>query len=89
MPGHFVEVDLAGPTLPDLARLPRAALREEGVVWLTSEGRVAFARPEVVRNDEGDVLLRGLPDGARAITSDLAVITEGMHIRVAGEAASR
>lgn len=85
VPGTFVDVDLEGVTLDDVTRVPRAALREDGVVWTVAEGRVAFARPEVIKLHGGDVLVRGLADGAVIVTSELAVITEGMHVRAAIE----
>lgn len=83
IPGAFVEASFAGEVLTGVARIPRAALREGGIVWIVAEGRVRFARPEVLHSEGEFQLVRGLDDGARIVTSDLEVVTDGMAVRLA------
>jgi multidrug efflux system membrane fusion protein len=85
IPGTFVETSFAGEVLTDVTQIPRAALREDGIVWVIVEGRVRFARPEVLHNEGERLIVRGLVDGARIVTSDLEVVTDGMDVRLADE----
>lgn len=89
LPGLFVEATFEGAPLSDVVSIPRTALREGGVVWGIEEGRIAFKTPEVVHSDSGRVLVRGLAADARVVTSDLDVVTDGMHARTASEGGAR
>lgn len=85
VPGTFVAVELEGATLEGAVELPRAALREDGVVWVVEDGRLRFARPEILYRGNGTVLVEGLEPGARVVTSNLEVVTDGMQVRLFGE----
>ena len=83
LPGLFVDVEIVAGVLDDVVRLPRAVVRENGIVWVVVEDRIQYVRPTVVRAHGDDLLVRGLADGARVVRSDLEVVTDGMKVRVA------
>jgi len=89
LPGTFVEAAFEGAVLDGVAALPERALREGDVVWTVVEGRTRLVPVEVVRRSREALLVRGLAHGAEVITSDLAVVTDGMSVRVADGGTAR
>ncbi|MCP3918490.1 MAG: efflux RND transporter periplasmic adaptor subunit [bacterium] len=89
LPGAFVDVELDGGTLTDAIELPRAALREEGAVWVVDGGRLRVAHPKLVRTTNEAVFVRGLTPGTLVVTSQLEIVTDGMEIRTAVDEGSR
>ncbi len=85
LPGAFVEVTLEGGELEDVAVVPRAARRVGGNLWLEQDGVLTVFRPEVVREQGEELLVRGLPPGARLVTSDLEAVVDGMAVRTPEE----
>ncbi len=83
--GLFVEVRLVGAAVPGAVEIPRAALREGGVVWVVEDGAVSIRPAAVVRRDHDTVLLSsGVAPGDAVIVSNLEIVTDGMEVRVAG-----
>lgn len=83
--GSTVRVELQGAPLRDVVTLPRKALRDNGQVWLMgSDGRLAQAKVQVVRRGEEHVYVRGLPAGARIITSPVPGAVPGLKLALAG-----
>ncbi len=82
LPGTFVDAEIQARTLEEVVELPRGAIREGGRVWVIEEERLRFAEPELVYQGNGSVLVRGLSAGARVITSNLEVVTDGMQVRL-------
>lgn len=56
-------------------------------LYVVRDGVVRFVEVEVVRRDRETVYVRGLNDGELVVTTDLKVVTDGMRVDVAGEAA--
>lgn len=94
IPGMFVNVDVAGRSLPDAAEIPARALRPDGQVWVVKEGRLRFTPVKLARRAGDRVFIsEGLHDGDVVVTSALDTVTDGMVVRIAkagdgGEAAS-
>ncbi len=84
--GLFVEVLLLGRRLPGAVEVPRAALREGGLVWLVDDDNTVHIQPvTVARKGRETVLLSaGVVRGDHVIISNLDIVTEGMDIRVVG-----
>lgn len=86
--GTFVEVTLQGRALPDVAVLPRAALREGSTVWVVDEEnklRVRKVTPLRVERDHafiGD----GLAGGEVVVLTTLSGAADGMMLRPVKEA---
>lgn len=88
LPGTFADVEIEGNTIHDVTSIQRSSLRTGNIVWVYEEGRLRFAPVETVYLDDHSVWVRGLEDGARVVTSDLEVVTDGMQVRIPEEAAA-
>jgi len=84
--GSYVRVQIGGVPLLDTTELPRVALVDERSVWLVVDGKLARREVEVVWRNADTVLARGLRAGDAVVTTPLASPTEGMAVRIEGEA---
>ena len=77
-------LQIAGRTLPDAAVIPRAALREDNVVWVVDDiGTLTFREVKVARMFPDVVYLSGgLKAGEMIVTSPIKVVTDGMRVRI-------
>jgi RND family efflux transporter MFP subunit len=82
--GLFVEAEILGRIVPNLAVLPRAALRGEGRVLVVDEGnRLRFRAVDVLRRANEQVFIRaGLAAGERVCVSPLPSTADGMRVRI-------
>ena len=85
--GLFVTVEIRGHTLENAVVVPRAALRENNIVWTVDDnGQLIFRKVEVARLGTHQAILRsGLEDGDRVVTSGLKAVTNGMQVRISGQ----
>jgi len=83
--GTFVEADIAGIWVENVALLPRHVLREDNSVLLVgSESQLELRRVTVLRADERYAyIIDGLSPGDRLITSAVNVPIPGMALAVA------
>ena len=84
--GSFVRVQIDGSPLPETTELPRVALVDDQSVWLVADGKLARREVEVAWRNADTVLVRGLRSGDAVVTTPLASPTEGMAVRIEGEA---
>lgn len=84
--GTFVDVTIHGDVLDGAVVLPRAALRDDGRVWVVDgDGRLRFRDVTVARADRESALVTGgLAAGEQVIVSAMEVVVDGMEVRVAG-----
>jgi RND family efflux transporter MFP subunit len=82
--GLFVTVEIGGRTLENAARIPRAALRENNVVWVVDKnGELTFRTVSVARLTPDAALVEGgLKDGEMVVISPLKAVTDGMKVRI-------
>jgi RND family efflux transporter MFP subunit len=82
--GLFVTVEIEGRTLENAARIPRAALRENNVVWVVDKnGQLTFRTVSVARLTPDAALVEGgLKDGEMVVISPLKAVTDGMKVRI-------
>lgn len=88
--GMYATVEIAGRDQGRYAVVPRRALRDGGLLWLLGDtDTVAITTVRVLHESKDTVVIssEGLPTGARVITSELKVVTEGMPVRVVDGAA--
>ena len=80
--GAYAEVQLPCRPIDGSLSVPRAALREGDTVWVAdAEDRLQVRQVEVVMRRPEDVLVvAGLEDGARVITSAIAVPLPGLKL---------
>ena len=86
--GLFVQVEISGRKLPNAAVIPRAALRENDMVWVVDEqGILTFRKVSVARLFPDVVYLNeGLQAGEMIVTSPIKTVTDGMRVRIGGNA---
>ncbi|MFQ5569744.1 MAG: efflux RND transporter periplasmic adaptor subunit [Rhodothermales bacterium] len=83
MVGAFVEVELQGMVLDRYFALPREALREDDTVWVVAQDTLRIRPVEVVQEvGETVYVTDGIGAGDHVVTSPLAVMTDGMSVRV-------
>jgi multidrug efflux pump subunit AcrA (membrane-fusion protein) len=83
--GMFVRAEIEGREYPEVAVVPRSALREDGrVLVVDGEDRIRIREVDAFWSSrDGDLLVRsGLRDGERVVTNPPAIVTEGMEVRV-------
>lgn len=85
--GMFVEAEILGRVVENVAILPRRALRgTDRVLVIDEENRLHFRSVEVLRADFDMVILdSGLKEGERICISPLEAVVDGMKVRVVDE----
>lgn len=86
-PGLFVRANIAGRTLDNVFRIPRAAfLDRDRLILVDKQDRLRFKRVEIIRPDGPDLLVSGgLENGDRICLTALASPVEGMEVRTLTE----
>lgn len=86
-PRVFLEAEIQGRTLAEVATVPRTALVTANEVWvLDSSSRIRRRQVEwVYRDDDAAYITEGLKDGERILTQGSGHLLEGSEIRVEGE----
>ncbi len=81
--GSYVRIEIDGGELQDVIALERNQLREGDRVWvMDAEDRLAIRPVTVaVRNRDRVLVTKGLKDGDRVVTTDLATPVSGMLLR--------
>ncbi len=85
--GMFVEVELGGSTLAGVVPIPRAALREGGMVWTVDDQQRLHLQPVTVTRLEGEQVLvgEGLRSGDRVVLTRISGAAEGLPLRIRAE----
>jgi hypothetical protein len=84
-PGLFVNATISGRQLPQVALLPRSALRSDGTVMVVDAQQRAQQRPvQVLQGDSSQIWVQGLASGERVIVRESTLILAGMSVAVDG-----
>lgn len=84
MVGMFTTVSIEGQVLEQYTVIPRAALRDDDVVWIADGDRLVMRTVDVVQEVDDEVFIQdGLSGDERLVTTNLTVVTDGMAIRTA------
>ena len=82
--GLFVEAEIRGRTVADAYEVPRASLRECGLLVVDQDGRLRLRQVERVRDGLRTAVVRsGVQPGDRLIVSPVDAPVDGMRVRVA------
>jgi len=83
--GSYARSRIAGRAVEAYYAIPRTALRDGPSVWTaTTQGTLVSLPVEVIQEIQDTVfLIADMGDTTKVIVSDLAVMTEGMRIRIA------
>jgi hypothetical protein len=81
--GEYVRVEIAGPLMTRVFRIPRIALRENDTIWVVGDDSTLDIRSvrTIWRNKQAVFLKEGLNPGEQLIVSDLAAPVAGMKIQ--------
>jgi len=82
--GLFVTVEIEGRRISSAAIIPRAALRQDDVVWVVDdESRLRFRKVDVGRIQGDEVIVNeGLENGEMVVVTPLKAVTDGMTVRI-------
>jgi multidrug efflux system membrane fusion protein len=85
--GLFVEAEISGKTVYDVAVIPRAAWRPDGrVLIVDAEQRLRFREIDVLRAMRSSLIVEsGLAQGDRVCTTALSSVIDGMQVTVRAE----
>ena len=82
--GMYVDVEIQGTRVDDVAVIPRSALLSGDRVGVVRDGRLELRDAEVVRSTRTSVVLSdGVDDGDQVLLTRLDVLVDGMSVRVA------
>ncbi len=87
-PGDFVTVSITEPPLQNVARLPAAAVTEEGELLLVEDERLTAVTVRILRRIADDVVVSGAPGGAIYVAERTPQLGKGVKVKVIGEDAS-
>ncbi len=81
----YVSVEIEGRPLANAVALPRETLREGGVVWVLSDGRLDIREVDPVWKDgEHIYIASGLEDGDQVVMTELGAPVAGMRLTATG-----
>ncbi|MCK5195075.1 MAG: efflux RND transporter periplasmic adaptor subunit [Desulfobulbaceae bacterium] len=82
--GLFVSVNIKGKPLQETVKIPRSALRDNSSVWIATHDDTLLIRKVTVSRKSRDsvLILTGLDDGERVITSGVNSAANGMKLRI-------
>ncbi len=85
--GDYIRVEIQGPEIENVYRIPRTALRDNSKIWVAAQdGKLHIREVTTIWRDIETVLVRdGLNPGERLIISDLQSPVEGMSIRLSDD----
>lgn len=84
-PGDFVTVSITEPPLQNVARLPAAAVSEEGELLLVRDDRLAAVTVRILRRLADDVVVSGAPEGAIYVTERSPQLGRGVKVKIIGD----
>ena len=83
--GMFVKAKVPGKPMGKVFSIPREALRDGNVVWILTENDVLEIVPvEVIRSEQGEVIIQARDKGEKKLTSGDGVIISPIAIPVLG-----
>ena len=87
--GMYVAIEIPINPPIELLRIPIAALRAGGHVWIVREGHLHIEKVEVARSEDNFVIIRrkdkAVKPGDRVVTSPLSAVQNKMPVREAGK----
>lgn len=92
VPGMYVTVEIDGTDFPQMATIPRAALRPQNEIWVAQpDGQLSVLPVNVLQTSEDQVVIGGLGERGTlsVVTSELSVASPGMVVRTTSQPASR
>ncbi len=84
--GSFVDIELSGRKIENVARLPESALYNQGRVYLVQDNRLVGRKVRPLRWENGEVLISaGLDEGDLVLVNHLPNIKPDIRVKVVQE----
>ncbi len=82
----YVRVDILGPEIKDVYRIPRTALHEGNTLWIKNDqDKLEFRKVTILFSETEDIIIdEGLRPGEKIIVSPLPLAIPGMDLRTQG-----
>jgi RND family efflux transporter MFP subunit len=82
----YVRVDILGPEIKDVYRIPRTALHEGNTLWIKNDqDKLEFRKVTILFSETEDIIIdEGLQPGEKIIVSPLPLAIPGMDLRTQG-----
>ncbi|WP_417762731.1 efflux RND transporter periplasmic adaptor subunit [Shewanella sp.] len=85
--GSFVDAEIRGRTLPNVAKLPRYLVRNNKIAVVDKDNRIEMRPVKVVRTDMENVYIQdSLKAGERVAKTTLMNMETGLKVKVSGDA---
>ena len=84
LPGAFVAAEIGGGVVDRAMVLPSVALGSGGRVWIVDNGLLAERFPEVISQDDDEVVVRAFDAADGVVTTPLAAPTVGFPVSIVG-----
>ncbi|MEO1018229.1 MAG: efflux RND transporter periplasmic adaptor subunit [Pseudomonadota bacterium] len=84
-PGDFVDVEIAGPVIPNAHVFPEGAVQENRTVWVIESGTLAPRRPQFVSAEAGNIVTLPFDVADGIIITTLNNPQEGDPVAIAGQ----
>lgn len=81
LPGIFVNVDIKGPKLENVTRIPATAIQKGNIIWAVNpESRLVEIRPNIVYSNDSYIAVSGLNKEVNVVTSRLEGGADGIKV---------
>lgn len=84
LPGAFVEAGIVGGVAEEAMILPAVALGDGGRVWVVEQGLLAERFPEVISQDDTEVVVRAFDIADGIVATPIAAPTVGFPVSIVG-----
>jgi len=83
--GSYVRVEIEGPEVQDIVKVPRAALREGSDIWVMGQdAKLDIRAVRILWSGNDHVYVSdGLDEGDRLVVSNIGAPVQGMNLRTA------
>ncbi|MDT0643776.1 efflux RND transporter periplasmic adaptor subunit [Zunongwangia sp. F363] len=86
MIGSFVEAQMIGEEIEDVARINRDLVRSNQTVWVMKKGKLVIRKVEILLSDADYAYIsKGLEEGELVVTTNLSTVAEGLDLRRAAD----
>ncbi len=85
--GAFVEVEIKGKLLKDVAKIPSFAIHNGNEIWIYKNGKLFIKKTKIIKRVKDYVYVReGINNGDILITTHLPYVSNGMNVRLMNNA---
>ena len=80
LPGHFVDVQIAGREATESYRLPATAEQAQSSLWIIRDDKLERYDPEIIARTGGEIVVSAFDYGEGIVVGTLNNVHSGMHV---------